>query len=61
MYIHTSEFKCPRVCMSRYHRNGIFKEYPSLEIFDDYLLGQFNQGLLTMLPQYPLKIVLIVT
>ena len=41
-----------------YHRNG---KHPSMAIFDKHLVGQTNQGLPTILEQYPLEIVLTVT
>ena len=57
VYIRTSEFKYVKI----YHRSGTFNKLSSLEIIDEHLVGQTNQGLPKILPQYPLETALTVT
>ena len=41
--------------------SGTFNKHSSLAIFDEHLVRQTNQGLPTILPQYPLETALMVT
>ena len=65
--VHTSVYINAQVSSSLleyvkiYQNSGTFNKHSSLANFDEHLVGQTNQGLPKILPQYPLETALTVT